>query len=219
MLTLLLVSIAVFAPMLVEARRASANERAQRARGGIEPAGDVYKIMQAAYPGAFLVMIAEGAVRGVPPPAVLAAGVALFAAAKALKWWAILALGPFWTFRVIVVPGAPLVARGPYRYLRHPNYVAVAGELIAAAMMTGAIVMGPIATAGFVLLMLKRIGRGSRARLRAGRSVLYSGQIESACPPALGPRGRLPFLLLVIVALIVAASGGVRMRSATGASR
>ena len=91
--------------MLVEARRASRNERAQRARGGLEPSGDVYRIMQVAYPGAFLAMIVEGAIRGTPPTAVFVAGVMLFVAAKALKWWAIHALGPCWTFRVIVVPG------------------------------------------------------------------------------------------------------------------
>ena len=54
----------------------------------------------------------------------------VFAGAKALKWWAIDTLGGAWTFRVIVVPDAPLVARGPYRWLRHPNYVGVLGEFI-----------------------------------------------------------------------------------------
>ena len=49
------------------------------------------------------------------------------------------------------------VARGPYRFLRHPNYLAVAGELIAVAMMTGSRLGGPIALIGFSLLMLKRI--------------------------------------------------------------
>ena len=49
--------------MLVEARRAAANERAQRARGGIEPKHDVYPFMQIAYPGVFLAMIGEGLFR------------------------------------------------------------------------------------------------------------------------------------------------------------
>ena len=62
----------------------------------------------------------------------------VFAAAKALKWWAIVALGPFWTFRVVVVPDAALVSRGPYRWLRHPNYVGVVGELAGVALVTGA---------------------------------------------------------------------------------
>ena len=52
-------------------------------------------------------------------------GLAVFAAAKLLKWWAIRSLGPYWTFRVIVVPGSSRVDSGPYRFLRHPNYIAV----------------------------------------------------------------------------------------------
>jgi methyltransferase len=100
---------------------------------------------------------------GVPPGPIVAVGVALFAAAKTLKWWAIVSLGSAWTFRVIVVPGQELVTAGPYRVLRHPNYVAVAGELVATALMTGARVSGPIATALFSLLMLRRISVENRA--------------------------------------------------------
>jgi methyltransferase len=118
--------------------------------------------MRVAYPAAFLAMIVEGLLRGGPPRAVLAGGVAVFAIAKALKWWAILTLGPFWTFRVIVIPGASLVARGPYRWLRHPNYVGVVGELIGVGLMTGAWVFFPVGTAGFVLLLSKRIAVESR---------------------------------------------------------
>lgn len=163
-----LIAAMVFLPMAAEARRAAANERAQRARGGVEPAGDVYKMMQVAYPGAFLAMILEGALRSGPSMGPLAAGLTIFVAAKALKWWAILTLGPFWTFRVIVVPGAPLVATGPYAYLRHPNYLAVAGELVGAALMNGALVAGPVGTAGFAVLMWMRIRVEARA-LRAAQ--------------------------------------------------
>ena len=65
----------------------------------------------------------------------------LTAGAQALRWWCIASLGPRWNTRVIVVPGAPLVARGPYRWLRHPNYVAVVVEgaalpLVHSAWMT-----------------------------------------------------------------------------------
>ena len=147
----------IFAFMAVEARRAARNERAQRARGGIEPSADVYTWMSFAYPASFLAMLIEGAVRGAPPPAMVVAGAVVFAAAKTLKWWAIFALGRFWTFRVIVVPGATLVTTGPYRFLRHPNYVGVVGELVGAALMTGALIAGPIATIGFAVLILRRI--------------------------------------------------------------
>jgi methyltransferase len=152
----------VFGFMAVEARRAAANERAQRARGGIEAAGDVYPIMQVAYPAAFVMMIAESLVHA-PGTAAVTAGLVLFAAAKALKWWAIVSLGQCWTFRVIVVPGSTLVAAGPYKLMRHPNYVAVVGELAGVALMTGARIAGPVATLGFSLLMLRRITIENRA--------------------------------------------------------
>jgi methyltransferase len=160
----------VFGSMLVEARRAARNERAQRARGGVEPPGDVYKLMRIVYPGAFLAMLAEGAVRGAPPSGLLIGGAIVFAAGKALKWWAIHSLGPFWTFRVIVVPGASLVVRGPYRWLRHPNYVGVLGELAGVAAIAGAPLSGVVATGVFAALIVKRIAVEERAIRMLGPS-------------------------------------------------
>src|SRR5262245_31867247 len=112
--------------MIVEAARAARPARAQRARGGIGPPDDVYRAMRIAYPALFAAMIGERVLRGQPAPIWFVLGLVCFAAAKAIKWWAIATLGPAWTFRVIVVPGVPLIRRGPYRFLRHPNYVGVA---------------------------------------------------------------------------------------------
>ena len=165
----------VFGFLLIEARRAARNERVQLARGGIEPAADVYAVMRLAYPGAFLAMLAEGILREPQAPLVLASGAALFAVAKALKWWAIVSLGSAWTFRVIVIPGAKLVESGPYRHLRHPNYLAVAAELLAIALVTGARVSGPIAIVVFSALMLRRIAVENRAL----DAILRRGDLES----------------------------------------
>ena len=165
----LLVFLIVYLPMLIEARRAASNERTQRGRGGVEPPGDVYTMMRVAYPGAFLAMIVDGALGHGPETAIIAAGIALFVASKALKWWAIRTLGPSWTFRVLVVPDAPLVKDGPYRFVRHPNYIAVAGELIAVAIMTGSRIGSPIAVVGFGLLILKRIAVEDRALVSSPR--------------------------------------------------
>jgi methyltransferase len=172
---LIAAAVVVFAFMAVEARRAARNERAQRALGGIEPPDDVYRWMQVAYPGAFAAMFVEGVIRHAPPPPALAiAGVAIFTLAKTLKWWAIVTLGRFWTFRVVVVPGATLVDRGPYRMLRHPNYVGVIGELVGVGLLTGAVVSGPVATALFAGLIRRRVTVEERALAngsRVGRSV------------------------------------------------
>lgn len=154
---LIAITLAVFGPMLIEARRAARNERAQRARGGVEPPDDVFALMQVVYPAAFLAMLVEGFIRGGPSFATVVAGAAVFAAAKALKWWAIVTLGPAWTFRVIVVPGTPLVVRGPYRAVRHPNYLGVIGELVGATLLTGAWVTGPASTLLFGALLKRRI--------------------------------------------------------------
>jgi len=167
---LLLLSIAVFGSLVVEARRASDNEHAQRRRGGIEPAGDVYRLMRIAYPATFAAMIAEGLFRDPPPAAAIAAGVLVLAAGKALKWWAIVTLGPRWTFRIVVVPNVPLIRGGPYRWLRHPNYVGVVGKLLGVALIAGAWVSGPAAIAAFGALLLKRIRVEERMLATASRA-------------------------------------------------
>jgi methyltransferase len=78
-------------------------------------------------------------------------------AAKALKYWAIASLGPRWTFRVLVPPGSRRTVRGPYGWISHPNYLAVALELIGAAVAMDARVSGPLAVAAFGWLMLRRV--------------------------------------------------------------
>jgi methyltransferase len=57
---------------------------------------------------------------------------------QAARLWCILSLGPWWTTRIITVPGAPLVRRGPYRFIRHPNYAVVVVEIAALPMVFGA---------------------------------------------------------------------------------
>jgi methyltransferase len=149
--------------MLCEARRSAANERTLRAAGAVEPAGDVYRAMQIAYPACFLAMVAEAWMRGSEPWTPGFGGALLFVCAKALKYWAIGTLGARWSFRVLVPPGSQRMLRGPYRVLRHPNYVAVVGELVGFALLTHATVAGVVAVAGFGALMLARIRVEERA--------------------------------------------------------
>jgi methyltransferase len=62
---------------------------------------------------------------------------ALFLALQVLRAWILMTLGHRWTTRIIVLPGAPLVANGPYRFLSHPNYFVVIGEIAALPLCVG----------------------------------------------------------------------------------
>ena len=155
--------LAVLLIMAGEAALSAHNESVLRARGAVEPPDDVYRTMQWAYPACFVAMAAEGALLGPSPPNVLAAGLAVFGLAKALKISAISALGVRWTFRVLVPPAAPLVATGPYRVMRHPNYLAVLGELAGVALIVWAPLTGVLALVGFGWLIGKRIRVEERA--------------------------------------------------------
>ena len=148
---------AVLLMMLAEMQLSRYNERRLRARGAVEPEDDVYRTMAWAYPGLFVLMAVEGALVGPAPGAATLAGAALLGASKALKFWAIATLGTRWTFRVLVPPGSALVTKGPYAWLRHPNYVAVMGELASMALLVGARVSGPVAMLLFGVLIRQRI--------------------------------------------------------------
>ena len=87
----------------------------------------------------------------------MAIGIAVFLAGKLLKWWAILSLGRFWSFRVLVLPGAPLVTSGPYRLMRHPNYVGLMGEIAGVALMMRAPFTGVVSAVVFGALLVARI--------------------------------------------------------------
>ena len=152
-----------FIPMLLEAARSAANERKLRAAGAVEPEDDVIGIMQVVYPAGFLAMIVEAWWKGSGWGSAATLGAIVFGSAKALKYWAIATLGERWTFRVLVPPRSQRIVRGPYVWLRHPNYIAVAGEIIGFAVVAGAPLTGTLAAAGFGVLMLMRIKVEERA--------------------------------------------------------
>lgn len=170
----------IFGLMWAEARVSWAHERRLRDEGAVAPPGDVYLPMAVLYPLAFLAMGVEGAWRAAATgtsmlsgagPAWALSGAVLFVASKALKYWAIHALGYRWSFRVFIVPGLPLVRTGPYRYVAHPNYIGVVGELVGAAMMMGANVSGPIAIVAFGVVLWARLRFETRVLATAGRGV------------------------------------------------
>ena len=117
----------------------ASNARRLRALGGVESGAGHYRFMVGVH-AAFLaaapleVILLDRrfhAMLGIPM-------LALFVLTLALRYWVIATLGVRWCTRVIVIPNLPLVVSGPFRFLRHPNYLAVAVEMPALALTHGA---------------------------------------------------------------------------------
>lgn len=129
-----------------------------RARGGVERGAGHYPFMVVLHVGLLVGCLVEVRVADREPhPALAAAMVVLVLASQALRWWCITTLGPRWNTRIVVVPGLPPITSGPYRYLRHPNYVAVAVEGIALPMAGSAWVTALVFTVLNAALMTVRI--------------------------------------------------------------
>lgn len=110
-----------------------------KAQGGVETGLGHYPFMVVLHTGLLAGALIEAWVRRPDVPSALAWSMLLVVVlSQALRWWCIATLGRRWNTRVIVVPGLPPVARGPYRWLRHPNYVAVVLEGIALPLVHSA---------------------------------------------------------------------------------
>lgn len=153
---------------LVIARR---NAQWSLARGGQEFGAPHYRVMVVLHTGLLVGCLVEVWTRR--PDFIPALGwtmLVLALAAQVLRWWCITALGPQWNTRVIIVPGLPLVARGPYRYrwLRHPNYVAVVVEGFALPLVHSAWITALVFTAANAALLTVRIRTENRALEKLG---------------------------------------------------
>lgn len=138
------------------------------ARGGVESGRGHFPAMVALHTGLLVACVVEVLVADRPfLPWLGWPALVLVVASQALRWWCIGTLGERWNTRVIVVPGLPLVDRGPYRWLRHPNYVAVVVEGLALPLVHTAWVTAVAFTVlNAVLLLRFRIPAEERA-LRA----------------------------------------------------
>jgi methyltransferase len=146
---------------LVIARR---NTTALFARGAREIAPDHYPYMVALHTGwlAGLWMLATG-----QPVQLFWFG--LFMLLQVLRLWVLTTLGERWTTRIIILPGAPLVEGGPYRFFKHPNYMIVIGEIAALPLAFGM----PLYALVFSLLNAAVL----TVRIRAENAALKSAMI------------------------------------------
>ena len=88
---------------------------------------------------------------------------AVYAVLQLGRVWILASLGRRWTTRIIVLPGAPLVRRGPYRFVRHPNYLIVAAEIAVLPLAFGAVAIAIVFSLANLLLVVRRIAIEERA--------------------------------------------------------
>jgi methyltransferase len=160
---LLLLAVERVGELILSAR----NAKRAFARGAVEVGQRHYKVMAALHT-AFLFSCGAEVLflrRPFPEPwGFIALAVAVLT--QALRYWAIFTLGDRWNTRVIVIPGSEPVTRGPYRFLRHPNYVAVVAELAAVPLIHGAWLTAVLFTVANAFLL--------RVRIRAEENALGS---------------------------------------------
>jgi len=180
----LLLILAVAIERLVELVISTRNARRALARGGIEAESRGFYAAMVFVHAVFLVAA---------PLEVVLAGrrfvpvlgwpmLGLVAGAMALRYWAIAALGERWNTRVIVVPGDRVEVGGPYRFARHPNYLAVAVEIAALPLVHSAWVTAVVFSLANALLLRARIAHEEAALLRHADYAARMGAVPRLVP-------------------------------------
>lgn len=144
---------------IVELLYAARNTRRLLARGAVEIAREQYPwfiVLHASWLASMFFFIPRATL-----PNLYLLGV--FGLAQAARVWIIASLGPYWTTRVITLPGAPLVRRGPYAVVRHPNYAIVCVEIAVLPLAFGAWQIALIFSAANAALLTWRIRVEDRA--------------------------------------------------------
>jgi len=140
------------------------NARRALAAGGVEVGRDHYRVMvtvHALFPVACAVEVLT-LHRRFPGVAGFAA-LAVAVGAQALRWWVVATLGRHWSTRIIAVPGTQPVTAGPYRFLRHPNYLAVVLEALAVPLTHGAWISALVFVSANAALLSVRVPSEERA--------------------------------------------------------
>jgi methyltransferase len=167
-----LVGVERVAELVVSVRNAAWSKE----RGGVESGQGHFPFMVVLHTGLLVGALVEAWVRRPDVPSVLAwSMLALVVASQALRWWCISTLGRRWNTRVIIVPGLPPVTGGPYRLMRHPNYVAVVVEGIALPLVHAAWITALVFTVLNAGLLAVRIRVEDRALATLPRTTEAAG--------------------------------------------
>lgn len=172
----------VFLPLLlmqriVELAMAKRHEKILKKTGAVEFDRKGYPFIVAMHAAFFVSLPVETLLlkRSVSPFWIIL--LVVFAAAQFLRYWAISSLGVYWNTRIIVAPNHPTINKGPYRFLRHPNYVAVITELAVVPLIFSCYFTAVVFTLLNSILLQRRIRIERRAL-----GIAHSGVVEIKKP-------------------------------------
>jgi methyltransferase len=140
------------------------NARRAVSRGGIEVERGNFRVM-VTFHALFIIACAVEASLHRPrfPSSLSVMALIGEAGAQALRYWSVASLGERWNTRIIVIPNTPPVVSGPYRYIRHPNYAAVALEIACVPLVRGLWITAVVFSLMNVVLLAFRISLEERA--------------------------------------------------------
>ncbi|TWI56039.1 isoprenylcysteine carboxyl methyltransferase family protein [Halalkalibacter nanhaiisediminis] len=119
----------VIVQRLIEVVIAKRNARWIKSQGGYETGSEHYRLMIATHVFFFLSLIIEVTLKEYSFAGWSLIPLTVFLLAQIARVWALSSLGRFWNTRIMILPGAKVIAKGPYRFVRHPNYVVVITEI------------------------------------------------------------------------------------------
>jgi methyltransferase len=133
------------------------NETAVRKMGALEYDSGGYRTIVLMHAAFFLSLVSEYLILGRALNGHWPILIAIFLLTQALRYWSILSLGKFWNTKILVVPGARAVTRGPYKYLRHPNYLAVVLEIAVVPLIFSCYITSALFTVLNLIALRRRI--------------------------------------------------------------
>lgn len=166
----------VIVQRLIEVIIAKRNEKRMLTQGGYEVGASHYPYMLALHISFFISLVEEIWIRQLEPSTFFPLLFFIFLLVQALRIWCLASLRDFWNTKIIVLPGAHVVKKGPYVYFRHPNYLVVAAEIILLPLMFQAYITAIVFTLLNLAMMSVRIPLEEKALMEVTN---YKEQFKS----------------------------------------